>query len=97
MRFAPLSSQDRQVASHRATSSPNQNHPPRGLQLFEPCWQSRRPPKTRFTRSRGMALDTLNEQDDVVPPRPRMTVWVVQVAAESTGAESRAASPPPLA
>ncbi len=32
----------------------------------------------------GMALDTLKEHEDVVPGRPRTTVWVTQVGAEST-------------
>ena len=32
-----------------------------------------------------MDADTLNEQDDVVPPRPRMIVWVTQVVPESIG------------
>ena len=30
-----------------------------------------------------MDADTVNEQDDVVPPRPRMIVWVVQLPPES--------------
>ena len=38
----------------------------------------------RLTRSRGIELDTLNEQADVVPPRPRTTVCVTQPPPEST-------------
>ena len=70
-------------SSHRATSSPNQNQPPRDVQLFDPCWQ-RRPPMLRLTRSRGIEVDTLKEQDDVVPPRPRTMDWVTQLP-PSTG------------
>src|SRR5262245_54190973 len=75
-----------QVSSHRATSSPNQNQPPRGLQLCEPCSQSRPPPKTRLTRSRGTPPGTLKEHEDVVPPRPKETVPVVHDEPASTGA-----------
>ena len=39
----------------------------------------------RFTRSRGMDADTSKEQDEVVPPRPRMIVWVMQLVPESIG------------
>ncbi len=94
--MARLASQARQVSSHRATSSPNQNQPPREVQLFDPCWQSR-PPMLRFTRSRGMDADTLNEQDDVVPPRPRMIVWVMQLVPESIGAVTSTGASTPSA
>ena len=91
--MAPLASQAMQVSSQSATSSPNQNQPPRAVQLLDPCWQSR-PPMLRFTRSWEMVADTLKEQAEVVPPRARTVVCVVHVP-ESTGAVSTGASLPP--
>jgi len=84
-RLFRLFSHTRQVASHSAISSPNQNQPPFDEQLFEPCSHSRPPPISTFTWSCGMEVEILNEHDDVVPPRGPRIVCVTQLPPESIG------------